>query len=85
MVCLGDASPGVEANPSDGTDGTDGAGGTEWADGAAGTAQSGDPTRNEGDGCGRTFYLNFVRFEDGREVEPAGGWLEDEPSFDFLR
>lgn len=23
-----------------------------------------------GDGCGEPFYLNFVRFEDGREVEP---------------
>jgi len=25
----------------------------------------------EGDGCGEPFYLNFVRFEDGEEVEPA--------------
>lgn len=37
------------------------------------------------DGCGRVFYLNFVRFEEGKEVEPEGGWLEDEPNFDFLR
>lgn len=24
----------------------------------------------EGDGCGRTYYLNFVKFEQGQEVEP---------------
>ena len=23
-----------------------------------------------GDGCGEPFYLSFVRYEDGREVEP---------------
>lgn len=23
------------------------------------------------DGCGESFYLNFVRFEDGEEVEPT--------------
>ncbi|PSP78067.1 hypothetical protein BRC81_08400 [Halobacteriales archaeon QS_1_68_20] len=37
------------------------------------------------DGCGRVFYLNFVRFEEGEEGDPEGGWLEDEPNFDFLR
>jgi hypothetical protein len=37
------------------------------------------------DGCGRVFYLNFVRFRDGSEVEPDGRWLEDEPNFEFLR
>lgn len=37
------------------------------------------------DGCGRVFYLNFVRFEDGEEVQPTGQWLEDEPKFDFLQ
>ena len=25
----------------------------------------------EGEGCGEPFYLSFVRFEDGVEVEPA--------------
>lgn len=25
----------------------------------------------DGQGCGEPYYLNFVRFEDGREVEPA--------------
>jgi len=24
----------------------------------------------DGEGCGEPFYLNFVRFEDGREVVP---------------
>ena len=24
----------------------------------------------DGDGCGEPYYLNFVRFEDGREIEP---------------
>ena len=37
------------------------------------------------DGCGQVFYLNFVRFEDGEEVQPDGRWLEDDPSIDFLR
>jgi len=36
-------------------------------------------------GCGRTFYLSFVKFEVGSELEPPGGSLEDEPSFEFLR
>ena len=25
----------------------------------------------DGEGCGEPFYLSFVRFEDGREVEPT--------------
>lgn len=25
----------------------------------------------DGEGCGEAYYLNFVRFEGGREVEPA--------------
>lgn len=25
---------------------------------------------SDGEGCGEPFYLSFVRFEDGREVEP---------------
>jgi len=29
------------------------------------------PTEWDGPGCGEPFYLSFVRFEDGREVEPA--------------
>jgi len=34
------------------------------------------------DGCGRTFYLNYVKYEDGREVDD-GPSLEDTPRFDF--
>lgn len=36
-------------------------------------------------GCGRTYYLSFVKFAEGEEMDPADGWLEDEPRFDFLR
>jgi len=25
----------------------------------------------DGPGCGRTYYLNFVRFEEGEAVDPA--------------
>lgn len=39
----------------------------------------------EQDGCGRTYYLSFVKFEAGRELEPPGSSVEDEPNFDFLR
>ena len=37
---------------------------------------------DEQEGCGRTFYLNFLKFEDGRRVDhrvPA----QDPPRFDF--
>jgi len=34
----------------------------------------------QGDGCGEPFYLSFVRYEDGREVEG-----EPEPEFVELR
>lgn len=27
----------------------------------------------ENDGCGKTYYLNFVRFEQGQEVDPQRG------------
>ena len=40
----------------------------------------GDP--ESADGCGRTFYLNFVKHEDGRERDD-GPSLEDAPRFDF--
>ena len=36
------------------------------------------------EGCGRVFYLNFVTFKDGQEVD-HGSSLEDGPNFDFLR
>lgn len=37
---------------------------------------------DEDDGCGRTFYLNYVKFENGYERDD-GPSLEDEPRFDF--
>ncbi|WP_276257784.1 hypothetical protein [Haloglomus litoreum] len=40
-------------------------------------------SETRGEGCGRPFYLSFVRYEDGREVDP--GRSLDEVSFDFLR
>jgi hypothetical protein len=47
----------------------------------------GDYDGDEDDGCGRTFYLNFVKFEQGREVEPAvpAEDYPDRPRFDFRR
>ncbi|MDR5674006.1 hypothetical protein RH858_12710 [Halalkaliarchaeum sp. AArc-GB] len=36
------------------------------------------------DGCGRTFYLNYVKFEDGKEV-PHRQPEYDRPRFDFRR
>lgn len=37
----------------------------------------------DGEGCGEPYYLSFVRFEDGEEVDPDLPY--DEPRFDFLR
>ncbi|WP_135822773.1 hypothetical protein [Halostella litorea] len=41
----------------------------------------GDP-EDPDDGCGRTFYLNYVKYERGRELH-EGPSLEDTPRFDF--
>ncbi|WP_254535172.1 hypothetical protein [Halomarina litorea] len=43
-------------------------------------------SETEGEGCGNTFYLSFVRYEEGREV-PGDAPLrpEDAPNFDFRR
>ncbi len=45
-----------------------------------------EPTDEVSDGCGRTFYLSYVRYEDGEEVDPHGALNEgdDPPRFDFL-
>lgn len=40
---------------------------------------------DEQDGCGRTFYLSFVKFERGEEVEPRVPAYDGSPSFGFLR
>jgi len=41
----------------------------------------GDPG-DEDSGCGRTFYLNYIAYENGRERDD-GPSLEDAPRFDF--
>jgi hypothetical protein len=40
-------------------------------------------SETRGEGCGRPFYLSFVRHEDGEPVDP--GLALDAVSFDFLR
>ena len=41
-------------------------------------------SETRGEGCGRPFYLSFVRFEDGREVDPSTP-PADPPNFGFRR
>ena len=52
-------------------------------DGTDGRPEAGanDPDP-EKDGCGRTFYLSFVRFEGGEEVDHRTPDI-DRPRFDF--
>ncbi len=63
-------------------------------DGAPDSADASDATTGEGgaddpvpeaDGCGRTYYVSFVRYEDGRPVEPDVPLEDypDRPRFDF--
>ena len=43
-------------------------------------------SETDGEGCGRVFYLNFVKFEDGEELDPPVALRpEDAPNFDFER
>jgi hypothetical protein len=51
-------------DPHDGLRGTEINGDDADADDANDDAAAGDP------GCGEPFYLSFVRYEDGREVDP---------------
>jgi hypothetical protein len=67
FVCLGN---GGERTAGD----TDPAGPVD-----GGGANDPDP---EKDGCGRTFYLSFVRYEDGRPVDHRTPNI-DPPRFDF--
>jgi len=60
-----DAHEGTGADDADPYDGDDG---VEIVCGAAET---------DGEGCGEPYYLSFVRFEEGREVDP------EQVSFDF--
>jgi hypothetical protein len=69
FVCLGNA--GVET--------------ADDGDAAAPVPEGGanDPVPGK-DGCGRTFYLNFVKYEDGRPVDHRIPDI-DPPRFDFRR
>ncbi|WP_435154583.1 hypothetical protein [Haladaptatus sp. DFWS20] len=41
-------------------------------------------SETENDGCGELYYLNFVKFEDGEELDPHVPLRpEDAPNFDF--
>jgi hypothetical protein len=71
-----------DAEFSEGTDGVrfvcgeDDAEGVSWRTAPTGVESDGDTERHrDGDtdtdlGCGEAFYLSFVRFEDGREIDP---------------
>lgn len=41
-------------------------------------------SETDGDGCGELYYLNFVRYEEGEELDPEVPLRpEDAPNFDF--
>jgi len=75
-------SDGVVWDPHDGVRGTDvggevdgiGDGGDRDGDGVGGDGgeRDGDSGDRDGDdpGCGEPFYLSFVRYDEGREVDP---------------
>jgi len=43
-------------------------------------------SETDGEGCGRPYYLSFVRFEDGEELNPPRPLQDDAaPDFSFLR
>ena len=62
------ADKSVTPFPLEGWAYTDVGGDYEAADGIRIVCGEGE---TDGEGCGEPYYLNFVRFEDGREVEPA--------------
>ncbi len=72
IVCLGDVE--VDSRPAGDAGGSPGEGGAEDPDPGA-------------DGCGRTYYLSFVRYESGEEVEPDVPLEDypDRPRFDFRK
>jgi hypothetical protein len=71
FVCLGTAGD------------TDGDGGGDGAGEAVGEGGANDPDPGK-DGCGRTFYLSFVRYEGGQPVDHRTPDI-DRPRFDFRR
>lgn len=62
------ADKSVTPFPLEGWSYTDVDGDYDEADGVRIICGSGE---TDGEGCGEPFYLNFVRFEDGREVDPT--------------
>lgn len=82
LVCLGNVSLEGDAGAVE-TDGPDSSTPPD-SESRAGQGGADDPDPGA-DGCGRTFYLSFVRHESGREVEPDVPLEEypDRPRFDF--
>jgi len=76
FVCLGDGARDPDTGADAGGDLEEQASTT-----AAGEGGANDPRPNE-DGCGRTFYLNYVRYADGQEVDHRTPDI-DRPRFDF--
>lgn len=71
----------VTAHPLEGWDYADTTGEYEEADGIEFVC-IGDA--DERDGCGRTFYLSYVKYDRGVEVDPSVP-AADGPNFGFLR
>ncbi|MDZ7746359.1 MAG: hypothetical protein U5K28_07535 [Halobacteriales archaeon] len=40
-------------------------------------------SESTGEGCGEPYYLSFIRFENGEELDPRVGTVD--ANFDFLR
>jgi hypothetical protein len=69
LVCLGNVDRPPEAESAD----------TTAAEDTAGGANDPNPDR---DGCGRTYYLSFVKYDDGEAVDHREPNI-DRPRFDF--
>ncbi|MCU4971533.1 hypothetical protein OB955_02090 [Halobacteria archaeon AArc-m2/3/4] len=71
------------ATPDDDLESIESADGIAFRCGENGDEGEGEDGAEESvDGCGRPFYLNFVRFEHGVELEPDPPTY-DGPRFDF--
>lgn len=72
------ADKSVTPYPLEGWSYTDIGGDYDGADGIRLVCGEGD---TDGEGCGEPFYLNFVRFENGREIEPEpeSEWVDLAP------
>ena len=64
------ADKAVTPTPFEGWEYVDPAGDVEAADGVAFTCGDEAVTREAGAGCGERFYLSFVKFADGAELDP---------------